>query len=402
MSSNNINVPIQILLDAIEIPDSAYEKAKTRYKDIGGWLCRPESSCRKYAPAIFAQGSFLLGTVTRPRDASGEYDLDLVVKLRRGVSKSSHTQKELKTLIGVELEAYRNARQIQQPLDEKRRCWRLLYKDEVSFHIDALPCIPEDERQQSRIKRTMILHSANKLLADEVARHAVSITDSEHLDYDKFCFNWSVSNPLGYGHWFANRVRLAERTVRDRTLMQKQVTIEKLPTYKLKAPLQYCTQLLKVHRDVMFKNDPDRQPISVIITTLAARTYQGQEDVAEALLHIVNNMADHVYPGTPQVPNPVNPDEDFSDRWNTPEGLKLDLEGNFFRWLDQAQSDFRRLAEAWDPDYLARHSEALLGLSLNRKHLIERLGVSVAPLSVPPLVIKTQRIKQPPKPWSAR
>lgn len=37
--------------------------------------------------------------------------------------KNSHTQKELKQLIGHELELYRNRVGIEKPLDEKRRYW---------------------------------------------------------------------------------------------------------------------------------------------------------------------------------------------------------------------------------------------------------------------------------------
>ena len=398
---NNLHEPITILTETIDIPDSAYERAEIRYRDIGEWLCRSESLCREYDPIIFPQGSFLLGTVTRPPDANGEYDIDLAVKLQRGVSKSSHTQKELKVLIGIELEAYRKARQIEQLLDEKRRCWRLLYKDHMSFHIDALPCIPEDEQRRSIIKEAVIAHLSDEALAKEVARLTVSITDNERSDYQTLCYNWNVSNPQGYGRWFASRVRLAGRAIQSRLLMEGRATIEDIPTYKFKAPLQRCIQLLKIHRDIMFKNDQDRQPISIIITTLAARAYQGEEDVTEALLHIVDKMAFYIQTGIPRVPNPVNPEEDFSDKWDTPEGRKLDLEGNFHSWLIQAQSDLHRLAETRDVDDLIKRVEESLGLSLNRKVLLERLGGSAVPPSVPAVIASTQRIKHPHRPWAS-
>ncbi len=214
------------------------------------------------------------------------------------------------------------------------------------------------------------------------------------------CDDWNVSNPQGYGRWFRSRVRLAVQTVRDRLRMEKRATVEELPTYKLKAPLQTSVQLLKQHRNVMFKDDPDSQPISIIITTLAARAYEGQEDVTEALLHIVDTMAHHIQPNTPRVPNPVNPEEDFSDKWDTPEGQALDLEGNFYRWLGQAQADFHRLADTQDPDVLEKRAERALGLSLNRQRLRERLGVPAVP-SAPVVVVPTQRIERPSRPWAA-
>lgn len=391
---------ISVLLEAIEIPDSTYEKAKARYKDIGEWLCRPESSVREFDPSISPQGSFYIGTVTLPRHSDGEYDLDLSVKFQRGVTKLSHTQKELKELLGAELEAYRKARGIEQPLDEKRRCWRLQYKDQMTFHIDAVPCIPEDDVRCGMIKQAMLASEAGEALADEVARLTVSITDNERPDYEVVCQNWNVSNPQGYGRWFASRVRLAVQVVRDRLRMENRATIEELPTYKLKAPLQICVQLLKQHRNVMYKDDPDPQPISIIITTLAAQAYEGQEDVTEALLHIVDTMADHIRAKSPRVPNPVNPEEDFSDKWDTPEGRALDLEGNFYRWLEQARADFHYLAKTRDPDRLEKRAEEALGLSINRKLLLERLGVAAVP-SATDVVAPIQRIERPSRPWAA-
>ena len=269
----------------------------------------------------------------------------------------------------------------------------------MSFHIDAVPCIPEDEQRRGMIKEAMIARDAGEALADEVAGLTVSITDNQRPDYETICPDWNVSNPQGYGRWFASRVRLAARTVRDRLLMEKKATVEELPTYKLKAPLQLSVQLLKQHRNVMFKDDPDCQPISIIITTLAARAYDGQEDVAEALLHILNTMADHIRPNAPRVPNPVNPEEDFSDKWDTPEGRELDLEGNFYRWLEQARVDFRLLAETSDVDHLEKRAEEALGLSLNRKLLLERLGGSALASSAPAVIAPTQRIERPPRPW---
>jgi hypothetical protein len=44
-----------------------------------------------------------------------------------------------------------------------------------------------------------------------------------------------------------------------------------------------CNPDLITHRDRMFENDPDGKPISVIITTLAARAYGGETDVYSAL-----------------------------------------------------------------------------------------------------------------------
>lgn len=396
---------LSALSESIEIPDSAYEQAKSRYRDLGEWLGRPESTVHHYDPEVFPQGSFLLGTVTRPPDANGGYDLDLAVKLRHGVSKTTHTQRELKIMIGKELDHYCRARGIQKSLDEKRRCWRLQYQDQLSFHIDVVPCIPEDEHRREMIKEAMTAADTGEDLADGAANLTVSITDTEHPDYYSICLDWNVSNPQGYVLWFTSRVRQAKQTVE---MTEKRAEVTELPTYRLKAPLQRCVQILKLHRDLMFKDDPERAPISIIITTLAARAYQGQEDVGEALLHIVNTMGDHINDRTPRVPNPVNPDEDFSDKWDSDQGQDLGLEENFWRWLYQAQADFAHMAYTKDVDDLAKLATALLGVNLDTTALREKLGRAPEhpakaehgdklPTAKPQVVIKN-----PPKPWAAK
>ena len=88
------------------------------------------------------QGSFRLGTANKPENDE-EYDLDMGCNLRQHLSKDTNTQEQLKVLVGDELELYRKARTIKEELAEKTRCWRLEYADDLSFHMDIVPCIPE-------------------------------------------------------------------------------------------------------------------------------------------------------------------------------------------------------------------------------------------------------------------
>jgi len=408
MQDKDTNSSLAAIFESIEIPDTAYDRAEKRYEDLGEWFGRPESTIKDNDPKVFSQGSFLLGTVTQPPHRDGEYDLDLGVKLRSGVSKKTHTQKELKTAVGEELERYRRARGIQDSLDEKQRCWRLEYQDDLSFHMDVVPCIPEDERQRRMIKEAMLSADSEEDLADEVSNLTVAITDTEQANYEEISADWNISNPQGYGRWFASRVRLAEQTV---SMMEKRAEVEELPTYKLKAPLQRCVQVLKLHRNVMFEDDPDRAPISIIITTLAARAYEGQEDVDEALLHVLDTMGEHVNDERPRVPNPVNPGtgsrgEDFADKWYTEEGRALGLEKNFWRWLYQARADFNQMAELQDADDLAKRAEESLGVPLDVSSIQRQLGQSsaagiiTATESQGPEDSPKTNIESPPEPWA--
>ena len=361
---------------SLDIPDSAYEKAEARYKDLGQWFEGPEAKCSPFSPHIYPQGSFRLGTVNRPLHAGCEYDLDIGCRLRQGVTKSSHTQQQLKMLVGVDLEAYRKARQIEEKLEEKNRCWRLSYKDDLKFHLDSVPSIPEDAATKSVIKLAMLEAGSFEPLAQKVTNLAGSITDKRSPFYDVISHNWRISNSEGYALWFESRMKLAKELMEERAFSAKAAKVDDLPARKWKSPLQQAVQILKRHRDVMFSEHSDGAPISVIITTLAAAAYQGEQDVATAVQRILTDMRGCVRNSMPRVPNPVNPAEDFADKWHDPDLRALQLEENFWLWLEQAQADFRVVADARDVTYLEAQVRAKFATAINADRLKEKLGLS--------------------------
>lgn len=338
----------KIFLDigkALDVPDSAYEAAKRRYEDVGQWLNDPKKSrCSGFSPAVSPQGSFRLGTVIAPPPGE-DYDLDLMALLRVGISQRSHTQQQLKELLRADLEAYRLERSIQQALEEKRRCWRLNYKDQLGFHLDAVPAIPLDPSSRLSLQVGITRALGDAALATTVAQHSTNITDRRHPDFTRLSNNWLISNQEGYALWFQARMQLARQLLTERATGMMVASVDQLPAYQWKSPLQRCVQMLKRHRDLMFTNARSAQPISVIITTLAAHAYTGQVDIIDTIGTVLHDMGSFVRSALPRVPNPVNPAEDFADKWSTPEGLKLDLEGNFWRWYAQAQADFEVLSD---------------------------------------------------------
>jgi hypothetical protein len=128
-----------------------------------------------FDPRVCLQGSFRYGTVNWSLLGTEEYDLDLVCEVN--LDKSDITQNNLtdrcakkvtlfaeilleiqdqmrcgrnlhcaavsKHLIGDEIKAYAKRYGIKAPTVERNRCWRLDYADDVSFHMDILPCVPE-------------------------------------------------------------------------------------------------------------------------------------------------------------------------------------------------------------------------------------------------------------------
>lgn len=394
MTNSQKRMLLEKMLTELELPESAYERAKDRYEDLGGWLGRDGSTVQGFDPHIYPQGSFRLGTAIRPLNGDEAYDLDLACKLRQGITKGSATQRDLKALIGSELELYRNARNIASPLEEKHRCWRLEYQDHLNFHMDIVPCIPADDSKQGMILESLRKSWQDDILAESVSHLTVSITDDRHPRYRSICDDWNISNPEGYAKWFESRMN---ETLR---MLLEKAQVDDIPVYKRKSPLQRCVQLLKSHRDLMFQDDSDVKPISIIITTLAAQAYNGEGDLYDAFTNILTRMGELVNPATPRVPNPVNPSEDFADRWAMPECKDLSLEENFWRWLRQVRSDFANLTRSEDATFIAEQANqkfhARLDLTDLRKSLGLAQGVSI-------VVPKAHSIEAaPPKPWERK
>lgn len=393
MQSDRSNDVLKRILEKIELPDGAYEKADKRYQDIGEWLHRPDSSCAEYDPHVFSQGSFRLGTAIKP-DSDDEYDLDMGCNLRNGLSKCLITQEQLKHHIGNELEQYRKARGIKEELAEKKRCWRLEYADGLSFHMDIVPCIPESEGARSVLKQLIIESSLlDDALAQRVSELAVSITDNTDPEYRVKTDNWRISNPEGYARWFEFRMKTAHGVISEREMSFK-ASIDSLPYYKWKTPLQQAIQLLKRHRDTMFKDNEESKPISVIITTLAAKSYNGEADLASALSNILARMGSYINAAAQLVPNPVNPAEDFADKWYDQESAHLRLKENFDKWLYQARADFKAICSKDDSQLIVEAADRGLDIQLDSNAVALALGLSAA------IVSPTKTIHaSDPKPW---
>jgi len=384
---------VEEILSAIDIPESAYQKAEARYKDLGEWFGRQEGYCAEFDPHIYSQGSFRLGTVVR----SDEYDLDFGCRLRRGITKSTHTQKQLKRLVGADMEAYRQARRIENALKEKCRCWRLEYADELKFHMDGVPSIPAEVSQRQSLAEAIVKAGLGDILAENIARFAGSITDNRLHNYDRISLDWLISNSEGYAIWFEARMKLAMALLEQRAIAAKAAKVDDLPARRWKSPLQDSVKILKCHRNVMFADNSDSQPISVIITTLAAEAYNGEHDVAGALETILTNMGNYVRKTKPRVPNPVNPVEDFADKWNDPKYEHLRLERNFWHWLEQAQNDFQVIGGSRDADFIAEQVQAKFGSAVNPGTLKEKLGLG--PISVITTPKTHTIVETPAKPW---
>jgi hypothetical protein len=381
-----VNTLLESIVKAIEIPRAYYERAVARHRSLGEWLCRPESTVGAFAPVVVPQGSFQYGTVNRPLLATDKYDLDNVTTLQ--IAKTRMSQKELKNLYGAEIKAYAVAHKMSDPVEERNRCWRLFYADEFSFHLDALPCVPEDQRIIDAIIKTGV--------PAQLATLAVAITDKRHPQYEQISAALFSSNPRGFAAWFEECARSwALPRLRDLVKSNLYASVEDVPVYEFKTPLQQGIQILKRHRDVMFRTNPRSAPISMIITNLAAHAYAGESSLYMALTNIVEKMAHFVRPERPRVPNPANPAEDYADKWS----LDPKLERYFWQWHTQVRADLKRLPAFLAGETLREDVERTFGVVLGEEEL-RRFAIGRARQA--PAIVRTPAVIIPasaPRPW---
>ena len=377
------------LVDSLDIPESYYQKAANRYTSLGEWLHRDGSTVADCAPEVYLQGSFQYGTVIRPLSASEEYDLDMACQVT--LSKENNTQENVKQMLGVEIQAYAKAQSFNEPAEAKHRCWRLYYADQVNFHVDIVPCIPED----SDTVRTLIQSG----VPNHLAEMAVAITDDRHPKYKVIDNVWRSNNPKGFATWFEAKIReVAKPKMMEIAAMRKFASIDEVPSYEWKTPLQRSIQLLKRHRDQMHRTTQDIKPISMIITTLATLAYAGETDLFEALTNILSKMPNFIRTTEPRIPNPLNPKEDFADKWA---GDKRQ-EDAFWKWHTQAKSDLERLSRF--PDDVHLIGEVLTkGFAISLSEDIRKClpsnpkgpSTSLQVLAVAPVL----HIRSAPRPW---
>ncbi len=375
---------LESIVEELDIPESYYRKALDRACSLEDWLLRDNSSVLGLKPEVYPQGSFRYGTVIRPIHEDGYYDLDLVCTFDLSITKV--TQEEVKLLLGEEIKAYAKAMNFNEEASEKPRCWRLNYADGVSFHMDILPGIPNSMDAINERLRLMVPF--------EFAEHEIAITDNRHKNYKKIAADWYSSNPRGFARWFEAKTRpFARRRLEEMVVNRSYASIEEIPPYEWKTVLQRAIQILKRHRDVMFQDDATYAPISMIITTLATHAYRGQSEIGLAVKDIALRMPNFISDQKPRIQNPVNPKEDFADRWASDPAYE-----NAFRlWHMQLVADIDRLLGQLEGERLQESITKSLKIRLDDDQVgIRRssVGPAIRVSSPAPLVIPNA-----PRPW---
>ena len=291
------------IADELNITPTMLDKAVKSYTAVGTWL----SDGIPYDVKITPQGSMNLGTVVRPITEKDEYDVDLVCLLKNG---STLPLSRIKSLVGDRLKAHGTYRQMLE--EEGKRCWTMQYDE---FHMDILPCVPKNNYY--------------------VEPYLTAIKLTHKKDWGSY--EPRFSDPYAYHAWFEDRMKDILHIEKSNYAARNNVDITKVPTYKARTPLQKAIQLLKRHRDILFQDNDEDAPISIIITTLAALAYNGEANVYEALCNIVEKMPQFIEKRGSEywIANPVMHEENFADKWNEVPSKPA----AFAYWLQRVKKD---------------------------------------------------------------
>jgi hypothetical protein len=166
-------------------------------------------------------------------------------------------------------------------------------------------------------------------------------TETGILITDHRFAEWLSSDPKAYARWFRG-VMSKEWLERRKFLAEKRrSTVEEVPEFMVKTPLQRAVMVLKRHRDIYFQKHLDRRPPSILITTLAAHAYTADQNLYQVVLTMAENMTAHIGRdgATYVVLNPVQTKENFADKWAMEPWRKQD----FFNWVEALKSDFAEI-----------------------------------------------------------
>lgn len=297
---------------SLQLSPTDYKLAVEHYQAIGRYLQAEGSPIAIYDPDIYPQGSLRIGTTVKPHKLE-EYDLDLVCELL------ALNWKTCPDPVGLldDIERWLKANGLyKDKVERMNRCVRVNY--EHQFHLDILPACP-----------------------DGTSGYCCVVVPDRKAD------DWKPSNPKGYAEWFE---RIAKSTEFEAYLKSIQPMPHQEPL-ELKPPLKRAVQLIKRYRDIELGND-SKAAISIVLTTLSAQNYLGQQSVNETMTGILEGIvASLPRDGSIlKVENPMNRDEKFSERWEADPKLYA----AFKKWVTEFRDDWRKINQAanlpaWTP-----------------------------------------------------
>lgn len=277
-SKTQIDDLLDKMAQGIQLDKSRYERMKMHYEAVKDWIESDPTFFKPYKYDVYPHGSVRILTTVKPI-GKDEFDLDIAIHLTTALT--GHTPARIYAELQRRLREHATYRDMVKP---KNRCIRLNYAGD--FHMDILPGVQEFAWDDNRLKVP-----------------------------DKELGTWVSSNPRGYADWFMGRANLVKES-----LLEKALRAEKLPSdnFENKKPLQRAVQLIKRYRDVYFQKDDTYKTSSIVLTTIAGDLYNGEDSIFETVNNIIVRIQNQIasVPHRIKVYNPVNDQEDFTDKWD--------------------------------------------------------------------------------------
>lgn len=378
------------IFDKLDISQTMHDNATEKYQNIASLL-----KAKGLDASIYPQGSFSIGTVIRPykEGKDMDYDLDFICQIKG--TKDEFNPEEIKNSVG---DILKGDGRYSSKLIEYDRCWTIEYADitdGIGFNIDIVPATSETQDYiNSLIRNGIEVTKANK---------AIAIT---HKEDDKF--TWVSTNPAAYTEWFKERNRIAFQNFiyeRKSSIFNEHrmiyASIEDVPDYKVKTPLQRVIQILKRHRDIYYdrSNANNLKPASIILTTILAEIASTSTSIGEVFeflnfaveelrsmqsyfltkdalnpSKILSSMITKVGENNWVMKNPVNPGDNLLDCWDNKNATM------FFKWLKEVKED-------------------LIDIDIQNEYRQKNIASSLAVnILNPKIEIITRRV-EPVKPW---
>ena len=172
------------VIEKLDISPTLFKNAQSKYEALATFLDEHGIEAN-----IYPQGSFALGTVTRPikKDNSPSYDLDCICQVSG--TKSEYTPSGLRDLIENTL---RDNDTYDGKLVKWEKCFTIEYADinGVSFSIDLVPAVSDSDDEKAAL--------TTKGLSPQIVDTSIAIPRQN----SEKSYRWISNNPKGFKKWF--------------------------------------------------------------------------------------------------------------------------------------------------------------------------------------------------------
>jgi len=325
------------IAQSLQLDETRKKRMEDAYNSISELLNNDITFFKDVDVDVYPQGSTATGTTVKPLNGN-EFDLDIVIHIKRLYNYFSPNE-----VYNAILKIIESDKRYKDKIERKNRCVRLNYAGD--FHMDILPgCI-------------VFIFDENNL----------KVPDRELKD-------WTISNPKGLIEWFLSRANTVAQSMLKNyrsNLIELRAEIQDLPEddFYEKTPLQRAVQLVKRYRDIFFENNSEYSTSSIVLTTLIGQYYQSENSIYSTIENVINRIridyTTAVVAKTKfKVLNPVNREEDFTDKW-TDKHYE-----NFFSFITEFYNEWQQLKQGFEKshlDYIRLFGEGVYKQSLQEQ-----------------------------------